>query len=193
MGTFQPAFLTIDAAGIAPEAAEGSPMSTPNGAHDEAPSGWIRWRLTGLVTVGILTVLFIMYLGRGALLPIIMSVIVASLIFPVVAFIEGLLPIYQRHPRISRLFAIAVVYAGFLAVMSVFMFLTVQPVYVEMREFFQNAPEIYEQAKTTVEDSLEELDQQVPEEVKEQAEEWLQSACGAIGDAALGKGSRPGL
>ncbi|MDE2861119.1 MAG: AI-2E family transporter [Chloroflexota bacterium] len=160
-------------------------MSSPDSARNEAPSVWLRWRLTGLITVGVLTVLFILYLGRGALLPIVMSIIVAALIFPLVSYIERVLPIHSRHPRVARLVAIAAVYAAFLAVMAGFLFLTVQPLYREAREFFQTAPDIYDEAQSTVEGWLEDYDRQVPEDVQAQIEEWLRSASGAIGDAAL--------
>ena len=146
---------------------------------------WMKWRLTGLVTFGILSILLILYLGRGAMLPLVMSLVVAELLFPLVAFIEGLLPFHSRHPRLARIVSIIAIYVVFLAVMTVFLFLTLQPIYVEMREFFQNAPEIYEQAKSTVEEGLEDLDRQVPEDVRAQLEEWLGTASGAVGDAAL--------
>ena len=160
-------------------------MSSPGSEHDEVRSGWVKWRLTGLVTFGILSVLYILYLGRGALLPIVMSMIVAALIFPIVSYVERVLPIHARFPRVSRLIAIAAVYVAFLAVVSGFLFLTIQPLYQEAREFFQTAPEIYDQAQTTVEGWLEDYDRQVPEDVKAQIEEWLRSASGAIGEAAL--------
>ena len=160
-------------------------MNSPNSAHDETPSMWIRWRLTGLVAFGILSLLFIMYLGRGAMLPLVVSLVVAELLFPAVAYIERRLPGYSRHPRVARIGAIATTYVAFIVLMTAFLFLTLQPVYLEMREFFQNAPEIYEQARSTVERGLEEFDRQVPEEVRTQLEEWLGTASGAIGDAAL--------
>ena len=160
-------------------------MSSPDSAHDDPPSLWIRWRLTGLVTVGILTVLIIMYLGRGTMLPFVMSLVVAELLFPLVSFIEGHLPGYSRHPRVARIAAIAIVYVASIVLMTGFLFLTLQPVYLEMREFFQNAPEIYEQAKSTVEERLEDFDRQVPMEVRTQLEEWTGSASGAVGDAVL--------
>ena len=160
-------------------------MYLPNSEHGETPSVWIRWRLTGLVTVGVLSLLFIMYLGRGALFPIIMSVIVAELIFPLVSYIERAFPYHSRHPRIARLVAIVAVYTAFLTLMAAFLYLTVQPIYIEMREFFRSAPEIYEQAQTTVEGWLVDINRQVPEDVKSQVEGGLQSASGVIGEASL--------
>ena len=160
-------------------------MSSPTNPHDVERSLWMKWRLAGLVTVGILVVLFILYLARGALLPIIISVVVAELLFPVVSFMEGLLPGHKRHPRAARLFTIATIYMAFLALIAALLFLTIQPIVREAQEFIDTVPQIYEQAKETIEKSLGEFDRQVPEEVKAQLEEWLRSASGAIGKAAL--------
>ena len=145
----------------------------------------MRWRLAGLVTLGIVVVLLILYMARGALLPIIMSVIVAELLFPVVAFTERLLPGNRRYPRVARIVAIATIYFAFLALTAALLFLTIQPIVSESQDFIETAPQIYEEAKSTIERSLEEFERRVPEDVKAQLEEWLGSASGAMGAAAL--------
>ena len=145
----------------------------------------MKWRLPGLVTVGILVVVFILFVARGALLPIIISVIVAELLFPIVAFIERLLPGHRRYPQAARLFTIAIIYIVFFALVAVLLYLTVQPIVREAQEFIETAPQVYEQAKVTIEGWLEEIDRQVPEEVKAQLDELLQSASGVLGKAAL--------
>ena len=160
-------------------------MSSANGAPDATLLNWTRWRLPVLVAVGIVGALLILYVARGALLPIIMSIVVAELLFPIVSSIEGALPFRERHPRAARLLAIAAIYAAFVALAAAFLLLTVQPIYGEGKEFFRTAPDIYEDAKSTVEGWLEDLDRQLPEDVQAQLEEWLRSASGAIGDAAL--------
>ena len=161
-------------------------MSAPTDPYEAERRLWMKWRLAGLVALGIVVVLAILFLARGALLPIIMSVIVAELVFPIVANLEARLPQRQRYPQAARIFAIAVVYVVFIALAAAFVYLTFQPVFQEAQEFFETAPEIYEQAKTRVTEWLDEFDRQVPEEVKAQLEEWLRSAGGAIGEAALG-------
>ena len=160
-------------------------MSSPANPHDVERSLWMKWRLAGLVTVGILVALFVLYLARGALFPIILSLIVAELLFPMVSFMEGLLPGHKRFPRVARLFTIATIYITFLALVAAFLYLTIQPIFREAQEFIQTAPQIYEQAKATIETWLEEFERQVPEEVKAQLEESLRSASGAISEAAL--------
>ncbi len=153
--------------------------------HDAETSLWRKWRLPGLVAVGILAVAFILFVARGALLPIVISVIVAELLFPIVAFIEALLPGHKRYPRAARLFAIAIIYIFFFALLAALLYLTVRPILGEAQEFIETVPQIYGQAKLTIEMWLEEFDRQVPEEVKAQLDEWLRSASSVIGSAAL--------
>ena len=160
-------------------------MSSPTNTQELEDSLWVKWRLPALVAVGILAVLIILYVARGSLLPIIISVIVAELLFPIVSYIEGLLPGHERYPRVARIFTIALVYILFFALVAALLYLTFQPVIKEAQEFIETAPEIYEQAKVTIEGLVEEFNQRVPDEVKAQLDELLQSASGLVSEAAL--------
>ena len=165
-------------------------MSSQSTEHSAEPSLWMRWRLPLLVAVGILIVAFILYSALGALLPIIISVIVAEVLFPIVAFIEKYLPGRERYPRAARIFSIAVIYIAFLALVVALILLTVPPIFQEARDFVETVPQIYEDVKATIEDLSEQYDQQVPDEIKAQVEEWAQSLGGALGSAALSIGTR---
>lgn len=156
----------------------------------EQPSLWMKWRLPGLVTVGVLIVAFILYSALGALLPIIISVIVAEVLFPIVSFIERHLPGRERYPRAARIFSIAVIYVAFLAIIVALIILTIPPIVQEARDFVETVPQIYEDVKATIEELSEEYNQQVPDEIKAQVEEWAQSLGGALGSAALSIGTR---
>lgn len=156
----------------------------------EQPSLWMKWRLPGLVTVGVLIVAFILYSALGALLPIIISVIVAEVLFPIVSFIERHLPGRERYPRAARIFSIAVIYVAFLAIVVALIILTIPPIVQEARDFVETVPQIYEDVKATIEELSEEYNQQVPDEIKAQVEEWAQSLGGALGSAALSIGTR---
>lgn len=160
-------------------------MSSEGQTHGPGYSLWVKLRLPGLVAVGILTVLIILYVARGALLPIIISVIIAELLFPVVSYIEGLLPGRNRYPKAARIVTIAVVYILFFVLVAALLYLTFQPIVKEGQELIEIAPEIYEQAKITIEGWVEQFNRQAPEELKAQLDEWLQSASGLIGEAAL--------
>jgi len=123
---------------------------------------WMKWRLPGLIALGILVVGFILFVARGSLLPIIISVIVAELLFPIVSNVERVLPGRERYPGIARLLTIAIVYIAFFALVAALIYLTVQPIIKEVQEFIQVAPQIYEQAKVTIGGLLQEFDRQVP-------------------------------
>ena len=146
---------------------------------------WMKWRLPGLVALGILVVGSVLFIARGSLLPIIISLIVAELLFPIVSSAERILPGRERYPRIARLVTIAIVYVAFFVLVAALIYLTVQPIIKEVQEFIQVAPQIYEQAKVTIEGWMRQFDQRVPEDVKAQLDELLQSASGVIGKAAL--------
>ena len=156
----------------------------------EQPSLWMKWRLPGLVAVGVLIVAFILYSALGALLPIIISIIVAEVLFPIVQFIERHLPGRERYPRAARMFSIAVIYVAFLAIIVALILLTIPPMVREAQEFIETVPQIYEDVKATLEELSEQYDQQVPDEIKAQVEEWAQSLGGALGSAALSIGSK---
>ena len=165
-------------------------MSSQPTEHDAEPSLWMRWRLPLLVTVGVLIVAFILYSALGALLPIIISIIVAEVLFPIVQFIERHLPGRERYPRAARMFSIAVIYVAFLAIIVALILLTIPPMVREAQEFIETVPQIYEDVKATLEELSEQYDQQVPDEIKAQVEEWAQSLGGALGSAALSIGSK---
>lgn len=162
-------------------------MSSP---PTEQPSLWMKWRLPGLVAVGVLIVAFILYSTLGALLPIIISVIVAEVLFPIVSFIERHLPGRERYPRAARIFSIAVIYVAFLAIIVALILLTIPPMVREAQDFVETVPQIYEDVKAMIEELSEEYNQQVPDEIKAQVEEWAQSLGGALGSAALSIGSK---
>ena len=165
-------------------------MASQESSDQQSPSLWMRWRLPLLVAVGILIVAFILYSALGALLPIIISVIVAEVLFPIVAFIERHLPGRERYPRAARIFSIAVIYIAFLALIVALILLTIPPIFREARDFVETVPQIYEDVKAIIEELSEEYDQQVPDEIKAQVEEWAQSLGGALGSAALSIGTR---
>ena len=155
------------------------------GGADSARSLWEQWRLPGLVAVAAMTVALVLFAALGSILPLIVSIILAELLFPIVSYIETRLPGYRRYPSVARLVSIAVVYLVSFAVVAFLIYITFQPIVEEVRHFIEDAPRLFESAKATFEEWSEEFDRQVPEEVQGQVEEWLRSAGGVVGDAAL--------
>ena len=155
------------------------------GDTDSAHSLWERWRLPGLVAVAAVTVAVVLYAALGSIVPLIVSVILAELLFPIVSYIETRLPGYRRYPSAARLVSIAVVYLVSFAAVAFLIYISFQPIVEETRHFIEDVPRLFESAKATFEEWSEEFDREVPEEVRGQVEEWLRSAGGVVGDAAL--------
>lgn len=160
-------------------------MASPPAEQDTNPSLWMRWRLPILVAAGILIVAFILYSALGALLPLIISIVVAEVLFPIVAFIERQLPGHERYPRAARISSIAVVYVAFIAIIAGLILLTIPPIVEETQEFIETVPEIYEDVKEIFDELVERYEQEVPDDIKAQVQEWIESLGGALGSAAL--------
>ena len=158
---------------------------SPTGATNPTPTLWERWRLPGLVAVAIVGVAALLYTALGSILPLIISLILAELLFPIVSYIETHLPGYRRYPTGARLVAIAVVYLAFFALLAFFIYITFQPIVEEVQKFIADAPRLFERAKATFEEWSAEFNRQVPEDVQAQVEEWLRAAGGVVGGAAL--------
>ncbi len=158
---------------------------TPTGSTNPTPTLWERWRLPGLVAFAIVGVAALLYTALGSILPLIISLILAELLFPIVSYIETHLPGYRRYPTGARLVAIAVVYLAFFALLAFFIYITFQPIVEEVQKFIADAPRLFERAKATFEEWSAEFNRQVPEDVQAQVEEWLRAAGGVVGGAAL--------
>ncbi len=144
----------------------------------------MKLRYPGLIVVGILVLALILYVARGALFPFIASIVIAELIYPFVEFVERWMPGRRRYPAVTRIASILLVYLAFLAIVGVVLYLTLSSIISEGSRFIEAAPELFEQARTTVEGWYAEFSERVPEEFITQIEEFLESATGLIAGAA---------
>ncbi len=156
-------------------------MSSP---PTEQPSLWIKWRLPGLIAVGILIVALILYIARGALFPFIISIVLAELLYPIVEFTERWLPGRRRFPGVARVISILLIYIGFIAIIGAILYLTLSSLISEGRQFIEAAPQLYEQARVSAERWYAEFSDRVPPEFTTQIQELLESGSGALVNAA---------
>lgn len=144
----------------------------------------MKLRYPGLIAVGILVLALILYVARGALFPFIASIVLAELIYPFVEFVERWMPGRRRYPAVTRIASILLVYLAFLAIVGVVLYLTLSSIISEGSRFIEAAPELFEQARTTVEGWYAEFSERVPEEFITQLQGFLESATGLIAGAA---------
>ena len=150
----------------------------------EQPSLWIKWRQPGLIAVGILVVVFILYLARAALFPFIISIVLAELLYPFVEFLERWMPARRRFPGVARVVSILIIYILFLAIIAVILYLTLSTIISEGRHFLESVPQMYEQARASVEKLYAEYSDRIPDEFVTQIQELLESSAGVLADAA---------
>lgn len=132
-----------------------------------------------LVIVALAGVFGLLYLGRGALFPFIISGISAYLLYPVVKTIESLMPWRERWPGASHISAIFVIYVLTIAVAAGLLALIVPPAFREATDFLDSLPELYSGARDTVEGWNRVYSERIPEDIRLQIEESL-SGLGTI-------------
>jgi len=145
-----------------------------------------RWKLMALVAVALGAALFALYLARGALFPFIISIVLAQLLYPVIAAVETRLPGYARHPGVTRIFAIFAIYLAFLAAVGVFLYLSVPPLFAESREFLDTLPSLYERARSSLEGFSEDFTNRFPAELRAELGDTMESGGGIFSAAAQG-------
>ena len=150
----------------------------------------MRWRRAGLVAAAVAVVAVILYLARGALFPLIVSVVLAQLFYPVVTFLEKRLPGHERMPGASRIVSILMIYVAFAGVVAGVLFLTVPPLFAESEELVQAFPDLYERARSTVEGWSEEYTERIPVELRTQIEEAVAAGGNVLAEAAWGIAQR---
>ena len=159
-------------------------MAFQESSDQQASSLWIRWRLPALITLAVVVVLFILYIARGALFPFIISIVLAELLYPFVEFIERWMPGRRRFPGVARVVSILLVYLLFLAIIAVILYLTLSTIISEGRQFIEAVPQMYEQARATVENLYVQYSDRIPDEFMDQLQGILESSAGVIGNAA---------
>ena len=150
----------------------------------EQPSLWVKWRLPGLIAIGILAVLLVLYVARAALFPFVISIVLAEVLYPFVEFLERWIPGRRRFPGVARVVSILIVYILFILIATAILYLTLSTIVSEGRQFIESVPQMYDQARATIEELYEQYSDRIPDEFISQIEEIVESGVGVLADAA---------
>ena len=137
-----------------------------------------------LVVASLAVVVGLMVLARGALFPFVLSGVLAYLLFPAVKVLESSMPWKQRWPGASRVAAIVLIYIAGLAALVGALALIVPPAFRQATDFVDEVPDLFEQARTTVEGWSKEYTDRVPEDVRVQIENVLRGRSSVLMSAA---------
>ena len=151
----------------------------------EQSSLWMKWRLPCLIAVGVLIIVFTLYLARAALFPFIVSIVLAEILYPFVEFLERWIPGRRRFPGVARVVSILLIYVLFIALVVLILYLTLSSIISEGSKFIESLPQLIEQARVTIEDLYAQYSDRIPDEFITQIQGMIESSVGVIGDAAL--------
>jgi predicted PurR-regulated permease PerM len=137
----------------------------------------------------IIILLFIIYRLAGVLFPFAIGGALAYMLFPIVRVLERVMPWQEKRPTLSRIIAIAIVIVVALGIIVGSLALIIPQIVNEATLFIADLPEIFQDARATVEQLNREYTERIPEGIKQNIEEGLANAgnilLGAIQDAFL--------
>ena len=126
-----------------------------------------------LVVASVVVVFLLLYIARGALFPFVIGGVLAYVLFPAVKGLERLMPWRNRHPDAARVVAISVIYITALAILIGLLALIIPPAVRQSSALIQDLPTIYTEAREAVEELVERFADDIPQDVRDKAEEVL--------------------
>ena len=134
-----------------------------------------------LVVASIVFVILLLYVARGALFPFIIGGVFAYVLFPAVKGLERIMPWRNRHPDAARVAAISVIYIIALAILIGLLAIIIPPAVRQSTSLIEDLPTIYTEARQAVEELAERFADDIPQDVRDKAEEIL----AGLGDTLL--------
>ena len=134
-----------------------------------------------LVVVSMVVIFLLLYIARGALFPFVIGGVFAYVLFPAVKGLERLMPWRNRHPDAARVAAISVIYIIALTILIGLLALIIPPAVRQSTSLIEDLPTIYTEAREAVEELVERFADDIPQDVRDKAEEILAD----LGDTLL--------
>ena len=140
--------------------------------------------------LGIVIVLWVLYLLRTVILPFVIGLVLAYLLMPFISWLERSLPRKERWLGFKRVFAILVAFLVLIALVGGFFYFVVTSVVDASMILLENAPNIISRGLYQMQEWLEGLRQQLPPEIRQEWDKTLLETGTAIGkiirDALIG-------
>jgi len=141
-----------------------------------------QWRLIFFVLGVILTVLLLSVFW-SVLLPFICGLILAYLLYPLVAWLEKRLPVQDRWHSARRASLVALIFIIVLVVVGLLTFYIITGVVGSFSTLLKNAPQYFSQGLKTLQDLLDSLQQWLPPETQQQIGGGLQNVGTSLSNA----------
>jgi len=150
-----------------------------------------QWRLITFI-VGLVIVFALLWIFWRVLLPFIVGLILAYLLYPMIAWLEKKMPVQGKWLSAQRTSLITVIFIVVLVVIGLFTFYVLTGVISSFSVLLKNAPQYFSQGLQTFHGWLNSLQQLLPPETQQQAGSVVQNIGTALGNAmktAFAKGA----
>ncbi len=145
----------------------------PPATRPPSPLESRRFRRVVMVLLALLTVGWVLWAARGALVPFVVGALIAYLIAPLVGVLERLNPIRPRLPSLARTLAILMSYIAVGGLLALAGMLLVPPLIRQTTQFVQAVPQYSAAVNEQVFAWLERYQAEVPPQVQNQIENSL--------------------
>ena len=126
-----------------------------------------------------------LYLLRGALLTLGISLVIAYVLLPLARLLERAMPWREKRPLLSRVLAVSVIFLTALGALVAAGVMVISSIIRQGQRFVESFPQFLDAARWQVELWVADYNRLMPPQVRDRAEEWLSNAGGLMGDAAL--------
>ena len=148
-----------------------------------------HWRLVSLI-LGIIIVLWVLYLMRIVVLPFAIGLVIAYLLMPLVYWLEKRLPPRRKWPGFRRVISVLIAFILLICLVGGFAYIVVSAVIDASVMLIESAPYLLGQSITRVQDWFEGIIVNLPVEIREEvSQELIKGAVdlgGSIRDGLLG-------
>ena len=149
-----------------------------------SPTPSLRQKRVVLLATGaaVIVTLVVLYLLGNIILTIGLSALIAYTLLPVVRLLERAMPWRKRHPDLSRVSAIVIMFLVGLAAVAGILLAIVPLIVREFGMFVDEFPQLFRTARLTVENWIAIYADRIPEEIKQD----LEDAIAQVGNILVG-------
>jgi predicted PurR-regulated permease PerM len=147
---------------------------------------FIRYRRIILFSITVVIFFWLLWILRNVLLPFILGLVFAYLLYSPIVWIEKRLPRRDHWKGFKRIFLIILVYLIFVAIIGIIGYFTIPAMIKSIGDFFTNLPQILPDLTNTLQNWTDALRQRLPPQIVGQIDTYLSNLGGTIGNILQG-------
>ena len=131
-----------------------------------------HWRLV-LLALGIMVIIWVLYLLRTVILPFAVGLVLAYLFMPVVLWLERKLPPQRKWPSFKRIFSVLIVFILLICIVGGFAYFIVSAVVDAGKVLLENASYYLVRSLNQLQVWLDDIDRQLPLGVRQEVDKAI--------------------